>query len=233
MLVPPTWFVRIVWVLTSRNGAVVARLAHNQKVGSSNLSSATMDDKYILGSHNSWSYLPAKSWWMKPFAFMARCQNISIVDQYEMGVRCFDLRIQCKNGHLTVGHGFMTYDYSYDDLMNDLTFLNSKGDCYVRVLHEVRNRSGWKRNTTWFKTKCAVLEYTFQNIKFWCGKNLYTWETDFKFGNNPSCEEKYSSVCAPKLIDDWWPYLFAKRNNKSIKKKGTEKDILLIDYVNL
>lgn len=170
---------------------------------------------------------------MKPFMFMARCQNINIIEQYEKGVRCFDLHIKCKNDNLVIAHGFMIYDYSLDDLTNDLMFLNSKGDCYVRVLHEVRNRSGWKRNTTWFKTKCAVLEYTFPNIKFWCGKNLYTWETDFKFGNNPSCEEKHSSVCSPKLIDDWYPKWFASKNNKKIKKNRTDKDILLIDFVDL
>ena len=37
----------------------------------------------IIGSHNSWSYLPPKHWWMRPFAFMARCQSCDIQAQYE------------------------------------------------------------------------------------------------------------------------------------------------------
>ena len=39
-------------------------------------------------------------------------------------------------------------------------------------------------------------------------------------------------MCDPRLIDDWYPRLFAKVNNKEIVKKGTDKDILLIDFVN-
>ena len=49
----------------------------------------------------------------------------------------------------------------------------------------------------------------------------------------PTCSESYSSVCPPKIIDDWWPWLFAYLNNKKIKEKGTNKDILLIDFVNI
>ena len=37
----------------------------------------------ILGSHNSWSYLPPKHWWMWPFHFMAKCQRVDIREQYE------------------------------------------------------------------------------------------------------------------------------------------------------
>jgi len=47
----------------------------------------------ILGSHNSWSYLPPKKWYMKPFRFTAQCQDWDIKTQYEHGVRCFDLRL--------------------------------------------------------------------------------------------------------------------------------------------
>ena len=51
----------------------------------------------ILGSHNSWSYLPPKHWWMWPIHFMAKCQRVDIREQYEKyGVRCFDLRVRWK-----------------------------------------------------------------------------------------------------------------------------------------
>lgn len=84
-----------------------------------------------------------------------------------------------------------------------------------------------------FSNFCKEIEEKFPNIKFWCGRSLYGWIEEYVFQNNPSCEEKYSSVCKPNLIDDWWPWLFAKRNNKKILKQGTDKDILLIDFVNI
>ena len=32
----------------------------------------------ILGSHNSWTYLSPKKWWMKALAFTAKCQKYDI-----------------------------------------------------------------------------------------------------------------------------------------------------------
>ena len=48
----------------------------------------------VLGSHNAWSYLPARKWWMKMLAFTAKCQKYDIQTQYEKyNSRCFDLRL--------------------------------------------------------------------------------------------------------------------------------------------
>ena len=41
----------------------------------------------ILQAHNSWSYLKPKVWWLRPFAFMARCQSKDIFEQYEPELR--------------------------------------------------------------------------------------------------------------------------------------------------
>lgn len=46
-----------------------------------------------LASHNSMTYLPIKKWWLKPFRFIAQCQNKTIEEQYQAGVRMFDIRI--------------------------------------------------------------------------------------------------------------------------------------------
>lgn len=189
----------------------------------------------IVGSHNSWSYLPSKKWWMAPFKFIAKCQDLNIIEQYEIRVRCFDLRVRFnKKGEFILGHGFMQYDISIDELLEDLKWLNSKEDTvYIRILHEVRNKHQYTTSSiAKFKYLCTELVTAYPNLIFWCGRNLYNWEVDYEFTNNPSCEEKYSSVCAPKLIDDWYPRWFAKKNNTDILYKGTNKDILLIDFVN-
>lgn len=190
----------------------------------------------IIGSHNSWSYLPPKKWWMKLLKFTAKCQSKSISEQYtKYGVRCFDLRIrESLDGYPRICHGIIEYDIEFDDILYYLDYLNSKGDCYVRVIHEVRNKKDYVyRNVYWFAMLCNIFESRFPRIKFWCGRNLYNWEKDYNFKEEPSCEEKYSSVCPPNLIDDWWPWFYAKFHNKKIRKEGTDKEILLIDYVNL
>ena len=196
-----------------------------------------MENKYIIGSHNSWTFLPVKKWWMNLIRFTARCQNEDIRKQYLLhDVRCFDLRVFFnENDELTIRHGIIEYDYGEEQLFNDLRFLNDRTEqCYIRVLHEVRSEKKYtEHETEMFQSFCKKLEKTFPRLKFWCGRNLVNWIVDYRFKNEPTCEEKYSSVCPPRIIDDWVPIIYAKLNNKKIRKAGTNKDILLIDFVNL
>ena len=76
----------------------------------------------ILGSHNSWSYLPPRRWWMRPIAFMAKCQRVDIRTQYERyGVRCFDLRVRFnKYGLGIVAHGIVEYCFTASKIYEDL-----------------------------------------------------------------------------------------------------------------
>ena len=52
-----------------------------------------------IGSHNSITYATPRKWWMKLFAWAARCQEIPIEEQFKMGIRLFDFRykINAKN----------------------------------------------------------------------------------------------------------------------------------------
>lgn len=188
----------------------------------------------IVGSHNSWSYLPPKHWWMWPFHFMAKCQRVDIREQYEKyGVRCFDLRIRWKKWKMQVAHGIVEYDISEKQLKDNLAFLNDKGDCFVRIIHEARTKKQYDKSVEFFKSFCYVSVSDYHNIKFWCGRNLYDWTCDYNFRYRPTCDEKYSSVCYPRIIDDWWPWLYAVIQNKGNLAKGTKDDILLIDFIDI
>ena len=192
----------------------------------------------ILGSHNSWSYLPPRRWWMRPIAFMAKCQRVDIRTQYEQyGVRCFDLRVRFnKYGLGIVAHGIVEYCFTASKIYEDLAWLEKKGDAYVRVIHEVRTVKQYKnRQRNLFRNFCERLEDEYKNIRFWCGRELFCWGYDYHFPgyDEPTCEERYASVCPPKLVDDWWPWLFARRKNRDILAAGTKSDILLMDFVDI
>lgn len=194
----------------------------------------------LLASHNSWSYLPPKHWWIRPFAFMARCQNVDIKTQYEKyGVRCFDLRILFdKDGEPCIAHGFCKYRYSQAQLLADLHWLNTQKEyCYIRVLHEIRRKSQYTVDNVYrFRHLCLELEETYKNLHFWCGRNLYNWEYDYRFSKRePTCHEDYSSVSRYKYIMGWWPWVYAKLfNNKIIKGSfRIKQDLLMVDYVNV
>lgn len=174
---------------------------------------------------------------MRLIAFTARCQSATIIEQYTLhDVRCFDLRLRWdKKGNMILAHGIVEYKYNWLMLIDTLTFLNTRGDCYVRVLHETRNRKQYTTaSIALFQTCCQLLQSKFTNIHFWCGRNLYNWEYDYHFESpEPTCTEKYSSVCPPKYLDDWYPWLYAKLNNEKILQQGTKDDIMLIDFVNI
>lgn len=188
----------------------------------------------ILGSHNSWSYLSPIKWWMKPIAFMAKCQNVDIRTQYnKYGVRCFDLRVRFNGqGVGTVAHGIV--EYYIENLLEDLKFLDINNNCFVRVINEVRVKKDYtKESVKDFIVFCAYISAMFPNIRFWCGRNLYNWEIDYDFGIYPTCEEKYGSVSKHKWLYGWWPWLYARLHNKNIRAKEIDREILLIDYVNI
>ena len=174
---------------------------------------------------------------MKIFKFMAQCQDTDIVAQYEKyGVRCFDLRLRFKEGTSgipQVNHNLIVYDISVAMILQHLGWLDDRQDVAVRVLLDVRSK---KRYTEFqrdcFSRWCKTLSEQYINIKFWCGRNLYNWKEEYHFEYNPSCDEKYSSVCSPKLIDDWYPRWFAKKNTKKIYEAGSKCNYLMLDFIN-
>ena len=192
----------------------------------------------IIGAHNAWSYLPVSKWWMKPLRFTAKCQRCSIKEQYEKhNVRCFDLRIRFdKHDVPVICHGLIEYKYSYEDLLEDLKWLQSKGDAIVRLLLELRsvNKDDWSKQKKLFNTFYnTILKIFYPNIEFIRGRSLPDWDKIIKTVSEPDETEDYASVCAPKYIDDWIPILYAELNNKKSREKYKECNILLLDFVDI
>jgi len=166
-------------------------------------------------------------------AFTARCQNLAIGAQYAHGVRCFDLRLKSIGGEPHVVHNAFDYGTLYD-IQGSLQWLDYKGDTVVRVVHDVRSRKDCTAESRkLFAQWCKALEESYPNITFWFGRNLYNWEVDYDFPYKPSCEERYASVCSPRILDDWCPLMYARLNNKKIRERGTDMDILLMDFVEI
>lgn len=199
-----------------------------------------MDKKsFLLGSHNSWSYLRPRRWWMRLLRFTAQCQKYDIYNQYRAGVRCFDLRLRFRCGALTITHGAIEYDYNETLLAEDLLFLNGLSDkVYIRVCFDVRNIADNNTNEAReFAKFCLLLERTYPKIAFYGGDNLLPKENRFREyffrSEGPTCDEKYASVCPPRILDDWFPWLYARMHNKKHLREGTDKEVLMLDFVNI
>lgn len=201
-----------------------------------------------LASHNSMSYLPVFHWWMRPFRFVARCQSLTLKEQYEdCGVRMFDLRIWFdKNGTPFFCHGDMRF--ATGDFLSPFRYLDKKVGVFVRlVLEENGRRSKNSRaaiNESLFKALCQFLAKCFPHIKFVGGLRKYDMATLFMFRNKlPDVTGKYSSTTSLfqsssyflRVIDDWIPLFYAsKMNAKNIddaRKTMGKDDFLMLDFV--
>lgn len=185
-------------------------------------------------SHNSWSFAKPKKWWMKLINFTAKCQNVNIKNQYLHGADAFDLRIRFdKNRQLQVVHGYIVYDISNKELFKDLQYLNEVGGITIRLLHDIRNaKQAASSPVEEFVKYARYYETMFPNITFFGGNNLYNGNRDYEFSNWFTIEGKYGSVSKPTWFWGICPFLYAIFHNKSNVEQGTDKDFLMIDFVN-
>lgn len=175
---------------------------------------------------------------------MGKCQSKTLREQYnDYNVQLFDLRMRWHDNIWYVAHGSMIFDITVAEAMADLELLYKANPkkVYVRVLLEYNEENVDSEIITRFKTKCAQLAADDPEFTFLCGKLKSTWETLYDFGNELSIEEKYSSVTSLfnsgskllNVVDDWCPWLYAKLNNAGIYKEGTDKECLLLDFIEM
>ena len=191
----------------------------------------------IKGSHNTFTYLRPTKWYLRPFAFIAKCQNKTIEKQLEHGARCFDLRVRMNSeGELEVAHNAFVYIkgiQQLDEILRRMSKNTPPGErIYIRVLHEVRNVEQEKYSSKEdFETICILLQYLQEeltNIRFFGGQRTMDWRQDFVFPqeNEMQYVEKHASVDWPKWFH-WWPWLYAKFYNKHIIEEYKDKNIIL------
>lgn len=207
---------------------------------------------YILGSHNSMTYLEPKEWWMKIVGFTARCQKKTLVEQWNAGVRYFDLRVAFSlerkevKGLMTLGkianecayfcHGLIDYKSERVDAV--VAYLNEMATqtgekVYVRVILEKENdhQCVVDDDKALFQAMCQNWKRKFKALTFVAGRRKDTWEQLYDFKTKePSLDDKYSSMTW-EVLDDWCPAIYATLMNKRNLKEGTDKEVLLLDFV--
>ena len=171
----------------------------------------------ILASHNSLTYCKPQ-WYFRPLAWFGRCQDKTIEEQYELGVRYFDIRLRFRETWFETkvisGHGLLSYDINVEEI---LEYLNSKGDCTVRLTLEISFMDKFLKWVEFsrdaFKCTCNHYSITFTNIIFTGGYEKGSW---IKLVEYPWIHiyESYWMFSKKR----WFPYpkRYAKRNNDHI-----------------
>lgn len=190
-----------------------------------------------IGTHNSWSFGKCQ-WWLRPFAFMGRCQNKTIQEQFEAGARLFDLRVRFANRGFYACHGIFRYTTGRGS-PKDLRWLNRQPyKVAVRVVLEQMKPTDADKEA--FAALCEGLTTFSPYIDFFGGwakgeydKPIYDFHSGI--GEQDLCD-RYSSVCRvwpwlPKWATCWWPWLYARVNNKRNINRHSGSKWLFIDFI--
>ncbi len=191
-------------------------------------------------SHNTFSYLRPMQWWLRPFAFVARCQSKTLEEQFGAGVRIFDLRLRReKDGGWVISHNAFVYARGFEtiecimDRLDDMARESDLPVC-VRVLHEVRNRRQEKYSSGIdFNIMCDWLNRAYRNIRFFGGQRVMDWRQDYVFSqqNEIDYTELHASMRWPKWLH-WWPWLYARMYNERNEREYADKDMVaFVDFV--
>lgn len=197
----------------------------------------------IIGLHNTFSGLEPKHWWLKPFNFIAKCQNNNVLNTFTSLLKdgfdiCVDLRIYFSKEFpykIGLAHGSMSYktpDNFIIDTLNKLSNLaiQYNKELYVRVILE----KGDNISKALFTYNCSQLEENYPNIIFYGGVFKPDWEQLYDFKNK--LESKTIQYVGSMAKDARWyekfiPYLYAKRKNLDNIMNVTDKSkIYLFDF---
>lgn len=189
----------------------------------------------MLGSHNSISYLPIKNKGLRKYTkIWSDCQKLTLLEQYSLGVRYFDIRLRLIDNQWHLCHNRIDYGYLYD--CTDLFKLFKKKDVYYRFIfderYKVDNTKEYTKKFTDFITK--LKDENHLNID--CA--ICYWDWDIKKYSNTITEviEHHAGVSAP-----WYLYLlgtkfYAKHYNRKflqshIDDLSSNNKVLLIDFI--
>lgn len=189
----------------------------------------------MIGSHNSLSYLPPQNLWGKITKLWGKCQDKTLKEQYDAGVRYFDIRIQLHiNSNDDYEWHFVHNKVDYGKVNNWIWNWLGKYKCPIRIIFDQRSKPDYaEKRTKIFKGYIYIIKRDFNVV---VDSAITYW--DWKEHLNPTIEikEYHASVSTP-----WYQYIlgtkwFAKRYNKYAKETyyGYSEDIervLLLDYV--
>ena len=199
------------------------------------LSGGEVDKKVILGTHNS-ATSGKTVWWQRPFAWLlnltSRCQNKSIDEQLQGGVRLFNLQVCCYKGEWHISHGLCIYKEKLFDILDLMKqykgiviqlyldknfFVGQDEEEFIKLVDEVK------------KEYCSS---EFILHKAWIeGTDKYPHTSEHEL----SIEEHYwskgwSEYCSESWLDKL-PLLkrHAKRHNAAYKE-NCKADYLMLDF---
>lgn len=195
----------------------------------------------ILSTHNSLSSYAPKKWWMRLLNPFAKCQSLSIEDQYNKGVRMFDIRV--KPFTEEVAHGIVSYKVDVHEILDWLNNHYSDGRVYIRLCCE--NSKYDSDIIKWFKAFFTDCMKKYPNLQF-CGGYIKTGWTKVIEVKDPEYLELYRTFNVYKAKQGWknklksivqyilhpFPKYWAEKDNEQYIKQYQDYDsFIMLDFI--
>ena len=197
----------------------------------------------ILGTHNS-ATGGQLLWWLRPLGWVinptSRCQDRTIQEQLQDGVKVFNLQVAYVGGKWRFSHGLALYR---EDVMLTIRQLRAWATKHEPIYFQL-----YLDKCFWCKQDIEEFEYLIEIIKNeYCDVNfvmLFTWVEggeDYIDGTDcysyPEWEEHYWTLTWGKMYGKTWvdklplPKRHAKKYNKKYKSE-CKKEYLMLDFYN-
>lgn len=195
----------------------------------------------MIGSHNSFTYLPPRRIWFKPFTFIWRCQDKNINEQKEIGVNYLDVRVRWDKRYecWRLAHGIVDLgNFKYKTLYDVVNVINTL-DCKYRLILERGNSDVKNKFIQDFNAICpmdlldcdkVIIKKSWSIIHTHKGSNIincidYSY-VPFHTGNDLKGKSKLNI----STIKNW----ARKHNPKILKSMNKSKSTLyFMDYVGI
>ena len=199
----------------------------------------------MIGSHNTFSYLPAKHWWVTILKPWYKCQSKDIIEQIDSGIRFFDIRVRFnkhKNYALEIVHNNIVFSISEREFYNIMDTIYKKATnlgikLYFRFILDIRKKpkndveadlqeAFFESFLTSFKKKYNPILIVDHSIVFWTWKIIYHY-----IGIRYTVIEDHASV-----MTKWYEYLLGTKHYadkvryKYVDKKDDD-NVYLLDYI--
>lgn len=192
-----------------------------------------------IGSHDSMSYATPEKWYYKPFHFVAKCQSKTIQEQYDLGIRLFDLRVRWDKDCWKFSHGRIIF--KTEPVEDILKFLNSKKDCLVRLVLEYNSPTkDIDEISERFVEYCEKWIDVYNHTKFYEFTRKYDWKKLYSYEGEPEpvvyqAVSSMTSLISARFswLDDWFPYWYASLQNHDNIIQGCDAEYMLLDFVDI
>lgn len=183
----------------------------------------------IIGTHNSMTYLRPKQWWGYLFIPFWRCQKRTIQEQWDAGVRCFDLRVTFEEyGKPVFAHGIVRLKGDVYQAIAEIAGLARQKDKRVCIRLVCECLSADDDVAALFNTLCFRIEKLTNLVPFE-GRRKSDWKLLYDFKYKPRLTQHVGSMAPDaRWYEKFMPKLYAKRMNEHNKP---HEDISLYDFI--